>query len=122
MTSPASMISERNCSRHSARSNNSNLHSRGSVDSTQSRHVPPRMVINKMVLNNFKSYFGKQEIGPFHKVRYNNILLIEVFCATYSHLIAFYYIIYIYIYMASKFSRFPLLSDQMVQENQMLSM
>ncbi|RHZ78261.1 hypothetical protein Glove_166g207 [Diversispora epigaea] len=27
----------------------------------------PRMVISKMVLINFKSYFGRQEIGPFHK-------------------------------------------------------
>ena len=28
----------------------------------------PRLVIHKMVLNNFKSYAGKIEIGPFHKV------------------------------------------------------
>src|SRR5438045_6134971 len=38
----------------------------------------PRMVINKMVLNNFKSYFGKQEIGPFHKVWY----FLKIFCDT----------------------------------------
>lgn len=28
-----------------------------------------RLVIHKMVLVNFKSYAGRQEIGPFHKVR-----------------------------------------------------
>ena len=27
-----------------------------------------RLVIHKMVLVNFKSYAGRQEIGPFHKV------------------------------------------------------
>jgi structural maintenance of chromosome 4 len=27
-----------------------------------------RLVIHKMVLINFKSYAGRQEIGPFHKV------------------------------------------------------
>ncbi|CAH1763935.1 4678_t:CDS:10 [Entrophospora sp. SA101] len=27
----------------------------------------PRIVIEKMVLINFKSYFGRQELGPFHK-------------------------------------------------------
>jgi structural maintenance of chromosome 4 len=30
----------------------------------------PRLVIHKLVLVNFKSYAGCQEIGPFHKVRY----------------------------------------------------
>lgn len=29
-----------------------------------------RLVIHKMALINFKSYAGRQEIGPFHKVRY----------------------------------------------------
>jgi structural maintenance of chromosome 4 len=28
-----------------------------------------RLIIHKMVLENFKSYAGRQEIGPFHKVR-----------------------------------------------------
>jgi len=27
----------------------------------------PRLVIEKMVLENFKSYAGVQEIGPFHR-------------------------------------------------------
>ncbi len=27
-----------------------------------------RLIIHKMVLINFKSYAGRQEIGPFHKV------------------------------------------------------
>ena len=30
----------------------------------------PRLVIHKMALVNFKSYAGRQEIGPFHKVSY----------------------------------------------------
>jgi hypothetical protein len=99
-TSPAtSIISEHNFSRHYIRSNNDNLHARSSADSTQNRLVPPktpvsflttqavqqipveerkpRMVINKMTLNNFKSYYGKQEIGPFHKVWF-----FLSFCAT----------------------------------------
>lgn len=28
----------------------------------------PRLVMKKMILNNFKSYAGRQVIGPFHKV------------------------------------------------------
>ena len=28
----------------------------------------PRLAIKKMVLENFKSYAGRVEIGPFHKV------------------------------------------------------
>lgn len=30
--------------------------------------VKPRMVMTRMVLHNFKSYAGRQDIGPFHKV------------------------------------------------------
>ncbi|GAB5591511.1 Structural maintenance of chromosomes protein 4 [Umbelopsis nana] len=29
--------------------------------------IKPRMVMTRMVLNNFKSYAGRQDIGPFHK-------------------------------------------------------
>jgi hypothetical protein len=29
-----------------------------------------RLIISKMVLKNFKSYAGIQEVGPFHKVRF----------------------------------------------------
>jgi structural maintenance of chromosome 4 len=29
----------------------------------------PRLIMKKMVLNNFKSYAGRQVIGPFHKVK-----------------------------------------------------
>ena len=32
-----------------------------------------RLVIHKMALVNFKSYAGRQEIGPFHKVRKANM-------------------------------------------------
>jgi hypothetical protein len=35
---------------------------------TDSRKKEPRLVMKKMVLNNFKSYAGRQVIGPFHKV------------------------------------------------------
>ena len=28
-----------------------------------------RLIITDMVLENFKSYAGKQRVGPFHKVR-----------------------------------------------------
>ena len=33
-----------------------------------------RLVIHKMVLVNFKSYAGRQEIGPFHKVRLSTLV------------------------------------------------
>ncbi|KAG0047622.1 hypothetical protein BGZ83_007351 [Gryganskiella cystojenkinii] len=44
----------------------------GSQDATMNIPEPtieavPRLVIEKMVLINFKSYAGRQEIGPFHK-------------------------------------------------------
>ena len=47
------------------------------VSPAKARHAPPleepkgphaRLVIHKLVLVNFKSYAGRQEIGPFHKV------------------------------------------------------
>lgn len=28
----------------------------------------PRLVIQEMILENFKSYAGEQRVGPFHKV------------------------------------------------------
>ena len=39
-----------------------------------------RLVIHKMVLVNFKSYAGRQEIGPFHKVNYHldNLLQLKL--------------------------------------------
>lgn len=40
----------------------------------ESKKKQPRLVMKKMVLNNFKSYAGRQVIGPFHKV---NIILIS---------------------------------------------
>lgn len=42
---------------------------------TQAAAAPPtgqqesRLVISKMVLENFKSYYGVKTIGPMHKVR-----------------------------------------------------
>ncbi|CAG8546839.1 4345_t:CDS:1, partial [Funneliformis mosseae] len=38
-----------------------------SLDRTMQDVPKQRLVISKISLNNFKSYFGKQEIGPFHK-------------------------------------------------------
>jgi len=29
---------------------------------------PHRLMITKMTMENFKSYYGVQEVGPFHKV------------------------------------------------------
>jgi structural maintenance of chromosome 4 len=34
---------------------------------------PPRLFITKMVLENFKSYGGEREVGPFHK-RFTSIV------------------------------------------------
>jgi structural maintenance of chromosome 4 len=41
------------------------------IDTPRSeRHQPAtRLMIKQMVLENFKSYAGRVEIGPFHKVR-----------------------------------------------------
>ncbi|KAL3941771.1 MAG: hypothetical protein SGBAC_003915 [Bacillariaceae sp.] len=36
-------------------------------DSNDENRPPPRLMITKMVLENFKSYAGVKEIGPFHK-------------------------------------------------------
>jgi structural maintenance of chromosome 4 len=32
-----------------------------------------RLIVRKIMLNNFKSYFGKLEVGPFHK-RFTSIV------------------------------------------------
>ncbi|CAG8544867.1 13952_t:CDS:10, partial [Acaulospora colombiana] len=87
MASPASILSDRSLAYQSGRASNDIIASRGNSVRPQSKAPPktptnnpqyapsilpeeerkPRMVINKMVLVNFKSYFGRQEIGPFHK-------------------------------------------------------
>jgi hypothetical protein len=36
---------------------------------TDAGAIRPRLMIKKMVLENFKSYAGRVEVGPFHKVR-----------------------------------------------------
>ena len=38
----------------------------GVMDESQQR---PRLVIHQIVMENFKSYAGRQVIGPFHKVQ-----------------------------------------------------
>lgn len=38
----------------------------------------PRLVIHKLVLVNFKSYAGRQEIGPFHKVGCFYVMLLRL--------------------------------------------
>jgi structural maintenance of chromosome 4 len=55
---------------------------------TKSKRVPPpveesqgpkpRLVIHKLVLVNFKSYAGRQEIGPFHKVGCFRVVALEL--------------------------------------------
>ncbi|CAG8545337.1 7055_t:CDS:2 [Funneliformis mosseae] len=40
---------------------------RVSIDSVPKLKLKQRCVISKMILNNFKSNFGKQEIGPFNE-------------------------------------------------------
>lgn len=36
-----------------------------------------RLIIDKIVIENFKSYAGRQEVGPFHKVFAVSIALIH---------------------------------------------
>eukprot|EP01038_Epipyxis_sp_PR26KG_P006389 gene6389-8798_t len=43
------------------------------MDSQSTKKLPPRLMISRMVLENFKSYAGVQEIGPFHK-RFSSIV------------------------------------------------
>lgn len=38
------------------------------TNENNSKKHEPRLVMKKMVLNDFKSYAGRQVIGPFHKV------------------------------------------------------
>ena len=37
------------------------------LDKGQSSSPRDRLIIHKIVVDNFKSYAGRQEIGPFHK-------------------------------------------------------
>lgn len=37
-------------------------------ESTGERSTEPRLMISKIVCENFKSYAGVKELGPFHKV------------------------------------------------------
>lgn len=41
-------------------------------DNDSNKKRQPRLVMKKMILNNFKSYAGRQVIGPFHKVNTDN--------------------------------------------------
>lgn len=41
------------------------------VNESDGKKKQPRLIMKKMVLNNFKSYAGRQVIGPFHKVKQN---------------------------------------------------
>lgn len=38
------------------------------MEETGAEGRPKRLIITEMVLENFKSYAGKQRVGPFHKV------------------------------------------------------
>lgn len=50
-------------------------------NSCSSESNGPRLIITKIVNENFKSYAGVQELGPFHKVRFSGTfdILIIVF-------------------------------------------
>lgn len=60
-TTPRSQRSQRMASDFSTRSE-------PQESPTPEEEAKPRMVMTRMVLNNFKSYAGRQNIGPFHKV------------------------------------------------------
>jgi hypothetical protein len=45
---------------------------------TPEEEAKPRMVMTRMVLNNFKSYAGRQNIGPFHKVSRVSVLYSDI--------------------------------------------
>jgi structural maintenance of chromosome 4 len=51
----------------------------------------PRLVIHKMALVNFKSYKGRQEIGPFHKVRPRSYLVQLILVKHFDPLVLFLY-------------------------------
>ncbi|CAO3677653.1 unnamed protein product [Umbelopsis ramanniana] len=59
-TTPRSQRSQRMASNFSIRSE-------PQKSPTPEEEAKPRMVMTRMVLNNFKSYAGRQNIGPFHK-------------------------------------------------------
>ena len=45
------------------------VHPDASLPCAQPNNNQPRLIITKIVMNNFKSYAGVVEIGPFHKVK-----------------------------------------------------
>lgn len=51
------------------------------METNKEQSVPskkePRLAMKKMVLNDFKSYAGRQVIGPFHKVRFINCIYVK---------------------------------------------
>lgn len=49
------------------------------MEAMPSGNGKPRLFIKEMVLDNFKSYAGKQFIGPFHKVNDLTYLLLVDF-------------------------------------------
>jgi len=42
---------------------------------TEADPTKPRLIIRKMVCFNFKSYAGRQEVGPFHQVYFLSNLI-----------------------------------------------
>ena len=44
------------------------IHEEGSSESAGEGNAEPRLMIKKIVCENFKSYAGIKELGPFHKV------------------------------------------------------
>lgn len=52
----------------------------------------PRMVIKNIVANNFKSYYGKVDIGPFHKVFWLGLQYLNCMIYVHIELVNIYYI------------------------------
>lgn len=44
----------------------------------QSNEHNDRLIIHKIVIENFKSYAGRQEIGPFHQVTHSTMLILFI--------------------------------------------
>lgn len=44
--------------------------SQSMTESTGEGNTEPRLMISKIVCENFKSYAGVKELGPFHKVHF----------------------------------------------------
>lgn len=67
-STPPPMDNSTNNSAHSEKSTNFRSGPMEETKEEDNKKHEPRLVMKKMVLNDFKSYAGRQVIGPFHKV------------------------------------------------------